>query len=832
MVHRVVHTATIRRMTRRCSMFVVGVVCSIWVVTLAQTAPPPASILPGAQTDGSVLLPNGWKVSPAGRLLSVGTLPLNILTSPDGKYAVITNDGISKPSFTIVDLASWTVKNTMALDSAWLGLVWHPDGTRLYSAGAGQNNIQEFTYADGSLTRARAFSLPPVSGETFAGGLAISPNGRTLFATRVFAATLTSVDVATGQVTATVQLPTEPYTCIVSADGQTVFVSLWGGGQVRSYAADSLRELMTFDTGEHPSAMVLSRDGNRLFVACANSGVVKVFHTFSGEPLEDIFTRLFPDAPLTTTPNALALSPDGNTLLVALADMNAVAVVDVSNVAQSSVPGFIPTAWYPTGVAFTRDGKQLLILSGKGMTPAANPQSGGFDKRLKGTVSILPLPDRVSLADLTRRTYSLTPYSDAIRLTPANIPVGSPIPRSVGASSPIKHVFYIIKENRTYDQILGDAPHGNGDPTLALFGNDVTPNAHALAQNFVLFDNFYVDADVSYDGHAFSTAAYATDVIQKLWQTLYANRGGLYMGERGGAPRNPFGNLTTPERGYIWDYAARANVTVRSYGEFAYNASKTPAGNVTAAAVVPGLQGLVSPTYAAFDLDITDSSRVDNWLTEFHDYESNGNLPQLSVIHLPSDHTKGSFPGARTPRAMVADNDFALGRIVEAVSNSAYWRDSAIFVLEDDAQSGPDHVDSHRSLLFVASPFAKRNFVDRTYYTTSGVLRTIELILGLAPMSHYDAAATPLYNAFAGTPNLGGYQHQTPRVSMDERNLPSSYGATASRAMDFTREDRTPAALLNDIIWRSVKGVDSPTPPPRRSVFTRSRASDADDDER
>jgi len=470
---------------------------------------------------------------------------------------------------------------------------------------------------------------------------------------------------------------------------------------------------MTFDTGEHPSAMVLSRDGNRLFVASANSGVVNVFSTFSGDPLEDIVTSPFTEAPLPTTPNALALAPDGNTLLVALADMNAVAVVDVSNIAQSLVDGFIPTAWYPTGVAYTRDGKQILVLSGKGMTPAANPQTGGLDKRLKGTVSILPQPDRVSLADLTRRTLSLTPYSEAIRLTPANIPVGSPIPRSVGASSPIKHVFYIIKENRTYDQILGDAPHGNGDPTLALFGNDVTPNAHSLAQNFVLFDNFYVDADVSYDGHAFSTAAYATDVVQKLWQTLYANRGGQYLGEGSFLPRNQFGNLAAPERGYIWDYAARAKVTVRSYGEFAYNASKTPAGGVAAAAGVPGLQGLVAPTYAAFDLDITDSSRVDNWLSEFRDYESNGNLPQLSVIHLPNDHTKGSFPGARTPRAMVADNDLALGRIVEAVSNSAYWRDSAIFVLEDDAQSGPDHVDSHRSLLFVASPFAKRNFVGR-----------------------------------------------------------------------------------------------------------------------
>jgi YVTN family beta-propeller protein len=828
MVPRVASQAAIQKLIAPVVVF--ALLASATLFIRAQTAPV-STATPGGLGDGTTLLANGWRIAPTGRHLPLGTLPLNIATAPDGRYALVTNNGLAKPTLTMIDLSNWLVKSTTALDAAWYGLAWSPDGKNVYIGGAAQNNVQEFSYANGVLTRARTFTLPAQSGDTFAGGLAISPDGRRLYVTRVFAQTLSSIDLASGQVIQTVPLPAEPYTCLVSADGRYVYVSIWGAAEVAVFTSDSLQSAEPLQTGEHPNALALSKDGQRLFVACGSDNSVWVFEF--GYPIEQISTSLFLDAPPTSTPNSLGLSPDGRTLLVANADNNAVAVIDVSNAAHSFVEGFIPAGWYPTGAVFTRDGNQVLILNGKGLVPAANPLNGGLDRRLAGDLETVPTPDRTALADYTRKVYAVTPYSTAPPgWAPVNAPVGSPIPRTVGGSSPIKHVFYVIRENRTYDQILGDLAVGNGEPKLTLFGQTVTPNAHALSTTFVDFDNFYTDADVSYDGHSFSTAAYATDFVQKIWQTYYANRGGIYLGEGNGAMRNAFGNITAPQRGYIWDAARSAQVTVRSYGEYTLNLSKTGT-DVVVGEAVPGLKGIVAPAYAGWDLDITDSKRIETWLAEFRTYEQNGQLPRLSIIRLPNDHTSGAKPGAPTPRAMIAENDLALGRLVEAISTSAvYWKDSAVFVLEDDAQSGPDHIDSHRSVLLVASPFARRGAVDHTFYTTSAVLRTIELILGLPPMSQYDAAATPLYNAFTATPNTAAYQRVLPGVPLDERNLPSAYGATASLHMDFSVGDRAPEQLLNEIIWRSVKGANSPMPPPRHSLFVRSSSPAAADDDR
>ena len=343
----------------------------------------------------------------------------------------------------------------------------------------------------------------------------------------------------------------------------------------------------------------------------------------------------------------------------------------------------------------------------------------------------------------------------------------------------------------------------------------------------MLFDNFYVDAEVSMDGHAYSTAAYASDAIEKTWPTNYGGRGGVYLGEGSRKERNAYGNLAAPSAGFLWDFANRAGVSVRSYGEFA-RWEKQKGGAVVA--TVPGLRGKVHPAYPPFDLSIPDNKRLDVWLEEFHRFEKDGGLPQLNIVRLGNDHTEGTRPGALTPRAMVAENDRALGRLVEAISHSRFWPESAIFVLEDDAQNGPDHVDAHRSVLLVASPWTRRAAVDSGMYSTAGVLRTIELILGLPPMSQYDAAARPLFTAFAAQPVAAAFQAQEARVPLEERNRADAPGAAASLRMDLREADLAPELELNQVIWESVRGAGSEMPPPVRSAFVRP-IREADDDD-
>ena len=801
---------------------------------------------PGVEGGGTTLLPNGWRIAPAGRHVVVGDLPLALIESADGRYLVVTNNGHAKPSLTVVDLQHGTVRSRLTLDHAWLGLAWHPDGRRLFSSGAGGSTVDEIGFADGVLTRGVSYRLAQPSPESFVGGVAVSPDGRRLFAVQVLGQTLSAVDLEQGGVARTVSLPAEPYTCVLSPDGRTVYVSLWGGSRVLLFDAATLEARGEIAVGEHPNAMALSKDGTRLFVACANTTAVWVVDLPARAAREQIGIALYPDAPPGSTPNALDLSPDGRTLLVANADNNTVAVADVAEPGRSEVEGFIPTGWYPTAVRFSGDGKRIYVLSGKGLAAMANPRGpqpgvpdtpgqyiGGM---LTGALSVLDAPGEKELAAHTKKVYALTPYADAHRLAPRGAPKGSPIPQKVGEASPIKYVFYVIRENRTYDQVFGAMEKGNGDPTLTLFGEDVTPNAHALAREFLLFDNFYVDAEVSYDGHSFSTGAYATDFTEKVWPMNYGRRGAKYLSEGGGENRNAYGNITAPAQGYIWDACRRAGVSVRSYGEFAVRYAEprthdtgrdTGRGDVRAS--VPGLEGLVHPSYPPWDMSVPDNRRVDVWLEEFQRFEREGNLPRLSILRLGNDHTAGTRPGYPTPRAMVAENDLALGRMVEAVTRSRFWKESAIFVIEDDAQNGPDHVDAHRSVLLAISPYSRRGALDRTLYTTSGVLRTIELILGLPPLSQYDAAATPMYGAFQGTPVLAPYTRREARVPLDEKNAPNAPGAAASLAMNMEEADQAPDLELNEIIWKAVRGAGSAMPPPVRAAFV--RPLEEDDDE-
>jgi YVTN family beta-propeller protein len=446
-------------MPRRLLVFsviaVILAMSSAMLVVVAQRAADRPS-WPGPLGGGITQLPNGWKIAPAGRHAQIGDLPLNMVWSPDGRYIIVTNNGWSSPTLTVFDSVTFQVRATVPVEHAWLGLAWHPDGKRLFSSGAARNVINEFSWNGESLQQAGRIEIAPAAlrptfdtlkGSGFMGGIAVTPDGKRMFAVHVLGAALSMVDLERRSVIKTIELAAEPYSALVSADGRTLFISLWGGAKVLLFDAATLKPKGEVVVGEHPNAMLQSKDGSRLFVACANTNAVWVINLESRRATEQIGVALYPQAPPGTTPNALALSPGGDTLLVANADNNTVAVVDVGET-PSKVAGFIPTGWYPTAVTFDGDARNLYVLSGKGLSPSANPRGPSPGSRvadgqyigqlLQGSLTQVAVPNAEELSAHTSRVYEITAYRDDHRLTPANVPVASPIPRRVGDSSPIK----------------------------------------------------------------------------------------------------------------------------------------------------------------------------------------------------------------------------------------------------------------------------------------------------------------------------------------------------------------------------------------------------------
>ncbi|HEV8484887.1 MAG TPA: beta-propeller fold lactonase family protein [Blastocatellia bacterium] len=822
----------------------------------------PKRTLPGTKPGGT-LLPNGWTITPEGSQIPVSDLPLNMVISPDGHHLLVTTNGNGDQTIEVIDLAAGKSVQTITVKKSWLGIAFAPGGKRFFVSGGDDNEILAFDFAAGRATqtgklllgsseyhalndRQRDEARKSGRGEyAFPAGLAVTPDGRRLYAAENLTHKVAVVDLTAQRVISKIPVGNYPYDCAISTDGRRVYVSNWGSRSLSVIDTSSNQVIGEVRTGDHPNDLELTRDGRTLYVANANSNSVSVVDTGQGKEIEAISTVLHPKSPIGSTPNAVALSRDEKTLYIANADNNDVAVVDVSARGNSKVKGFIPTGWYPTSVRASSDGRRLFVANGKGVASAANPRGPQPGKRsednqyvgsmLRGTVSLIDSPSSTKLARLTRRVYANSPYTDEL-LKAARAPQArTAIPVRLGQPSPIKHVIYVMKENRTYDQVLGDMKQGNGDPALCLFGEEVTPNQHAIASEFVLLDNLYADAEVSSDGHNWSFAAYATDYVEKTWPTNYSRRGRTYDYE--GSKK-----ISRPTLGYIWDYCARAGVTYRSYGEFINTRDGKPGGGGDAGGDPgkPGrenftnetaLEGHFSPTFPPWDLTIPDNKRIDAWLGEFRAYEANGGLPQFQIVRIGGDHTQGTRAGAPTPRAHVAENDFALGRLVEAVTRSEkYWANTAIFVIEDDAQSGPDHVDAHRTIGFIISPYTKRRFVDSTMYTTSGMLRTMELILGLPPMSQYDAAATPMFGSFTATADLTRYQARPARIDLNEKNLESAPAANRSAEFDFSKEDAAPDIEFNEIIWKAVRGAHSSMPAPVRSAFVRIIDNDDDDE--
>jgi len=768
-----------------------------------------------------VMLPNGWSISAAGKSIPLGDFPMNLAISGSGKRMAVTNNGQGIQSIILIDAATEKILDEQKIAKSWYGLTFNHQEDRLYASGGNDNMIVVFDVSRHRLEKVDSIVLGkpwPVK---------ISPAGIVLDdqAERIFVVTKedSALYVAGTRSKAVRKLPLghEAFGCVLSADRKTLYVSLWGGDKVAIGDLNDLKVRSTIDVGSNPNEMVLTRDGKFLFVAHANDNGISVVDTSTEKVIEVYNSSVVPDTLAGSTPNALALSEDESRLYVANADNNCLAVFDVSDPGDGKSLGFIPTGWYPTSVKVRN--KKIWVSNGKGFQSAANPRGPNpylkitdsmqyIGALFKGSLSIIDEPDNDMLKAYAQVVFRNTPYGNGgqNRTSPE---AGNPIPSVKGQTSPIKYVFYIVKENRTYDQVFGDIKTGNGDSTLCLFPEAVTPNHHALAKEFVLLDNFYVNAEVSADGHNWSMAAYANDYVEKTWPTIYGDRGGSYdyEGSR---------EIAFPKDGFIWDYCARAGVSYRSYGEFVH------AGK----AKLKSLEGHIDKDFPHYDLNVPDMVRFEKWKTDFDSLLSRDALPQFSTIRLPNDHTAGARLGMPTPRAMVAENDLALGALISHISKSRVWNESAIFVLEDDAQNGPDHVDAHRSIAFVVSPYAKRQVTVSQMYSTTSVLRTIELILGLPPMSQYDASALPMWECFTGQPDLQPFEELPASYNIREMNREKTSLSDQSEKFNLEIMDAAPDLEFSEVVWKTVKGINSRMPAPVRSAFiTPHEESDSDE---
>ncbi len=799
------------------------ILSALWA---ACTLTAPSVFAAGEDTTAGIFLPNQWTLRPAGETRPLGDFPCSLAVSPDGRHAAILHAGYGDHEVRIFDLSTRRETGKTKLQNAWFGATFTPDGRELLVSGGADDVLRRYGFRDGTLSAMTTVSLGAprkVDKKTapwYPAGVAISADGRTAFAAVQYRGVLVAVDLASSPsrhriVTEFTQPNASPYRVILHPSRPLAYVSLWGAKAVAEVTLESGR-IRLIPTDSHPNEMAISRDGLRLFVACANTNLVDVVDTRLRRVEERLDSALYPGVPPGSTPNAVALSRDQKTLLVANADNNNLAVFDVSQRGAARPRGHIPTGWYPTGAAFAPTG-DIVVVNGKGDGSMANPGGpnpttstrsqqyiGGL---LRGSISFITKPDDAALARHTAEALRCSPLR--ADLMPVAADPGNPIPSRVGDPSPIRYCVYIIKENRTYDQVLGDMPEGNGDASLCLFPQRVTPNHHGLAREFVLLDHFFVESEVSADGHEWTTGAYATDFVEKTWPPNYGGHGKHPYPAEG---NHPMGN---PDAGHLWDAAKRAGISYRSYGEFVNGGGPKCDGTTNDRA----LKGHFDPCYAGYDLDISDLDRAKQFLSELKRFEQGGDLPRLIVMRLPNDHTWGTQKGKLTPRSYVAQNDLALGMVIEGLSKSPFWKEMAVFVVEDDAQNGPDHVDAHRTVAFLAGPYVKRGAVIHQMYSTASMLRTMELILGLPPMTQFDAAARPMFACFTAKPDYAPYLCKAATHPLDEKNPDKAPMQKEVARMDFSKEDAAPDALLNQVVWKSVHGADSVMPAPIRAAY-------------
>ena len=848
----------------------------------------------GRAADGRTVTPVNQVLTPAGRQVELpGLRPQVIALSPDGRILVTSGktheivvvdpatgevtarvqppaDDVTRPPAD-AETARNLKPDGKAIES-FTGLVFSPDGTRLYMSNV-HGSVKVFSVQDGTVAASHTIPLPPAAApkrkEEIPAGLAVSADGGLLYVCGNLSNTLLEIDVATGAVQRTFAVGVAPFDVVLV--GGRAFVSNWGGRRpgpgdttgpagkgttvrvdpVRHVASEgsvsivdlasgSVREVLT---GLHASALAASRDGRHVVCANAAADTLSILDVARGEVVETVWTKRTPAELFGAMPTALSFSADGRRLYVCNSAQNAVAVMawDPDENGGTRLVGLIPVGWYPGAVVHDAARGQLAVANVKGLpqAPKQHGASEGYNSHhYHGSLSLVPLPDDDALAALSEiaaRNMRAAGIRDAF-LPPREGTPPRAIPERIGEPSLIEHVVYVIKENRTYDQVLGDMPRGRGRPELCIFGAGVTPNHHAIAEQFVLLDNAYCCGILSADGHNWSTSAVANDYIERG----FAGFPRSYPDGMGEAETDA---LAWSPAGFLWDAAMARGVSLRNYGEFmmprvrwrdtqkqgrpgfadCYAAWKAGPGRgdviFECEPAIESLRSCSPRDTVGWDMNVPDQVRADAIIRDLAACERQGTYPRLTIVCLPNDHTSGTSAGNPTPAACMADNDLAFGRIVEALSHSRFWPKMAIFAIEDDPQNGWDHVSGYRTTCYVASPYARRGVTVSTQYNTTSILRTIHQILGLPPMNQFDASATPMFDCFTDTADLTAFDALPVTIPLDQmnpdpkaiRDPAAKAAALASAAMNFAEIDKAPEDALNRVLWRAMRG-DEPYP--------------------
>lgn len=720
--------------------FLVSVVIPLVFFGCASTAVQSPRLRP----DQALWLPNRHTLTPSGTTIPIGSLPLGLSLSPDKKNILVVSSGFGNHTLSLVNVQQQRVVQTLLIRKSWMGSVWGPYNDYFFVTAGNDNKVYRYGVENDSAWFINSIPLGKPAPEEFISpsGITINSEGNTIFTVSRIANTLFKLQANENQIEQTLQYDNPLYTCLLDESRRFLYVSEWGAGRISIVHVDQMTKVMGIPVGNHPSAMALNYSQSHLYVTNSGENTISVINLSTMRVEETIDVGLRPNSLIGSTPNAISFSGD-SLLFVALADNNALAVVDVQTIGKSKVRGFIPTAWYPTAVVVVDS--TIIVANGKGNSSFPNPGNQSSAELIQGTLSFIPMPDTAQLHKYTKQVFENNPFTRSISFDDWNDE--NPIPRNSATVSPLKHVFFIVKDLRSYDQIFGDLSQGTGADSLALYGKELTPNHHALAEEYVLLDNFYADGQVTPDGMNYLFSGYANDYVMKTWPTLYSRRGGEYNYEQDG--------MASSAAGYLWDAARAKGLRVRNYGLF-IDETASERGEIIP--MVQGLAAITSPTYRGWDLYYYDTLRAEMWMKEFSKLEESDTIPHLSLIRLPNDNTAGESKKHRSRKSYIADNDRALGKIVERITKSKIWKESVIFILESSAYGGADHKDAHRTIGLVVSPYVKRNFVDHTHYTTLSMLHTIERILGIPFMTQHDAGAMPMYRIFQQHPDTTTFQ--------------------------------------------------------------------------